>query len=68
LETNPVFLPGKTTPTKIPAQLVEDPVNMNSMAEEGVPGIMHLADFVFEGSVLPASFTKRGTIRGSATG
>jgi hypothetical protein len=55
LETNPVLLPRQPTPTKIPAEFVEDSVNMNSSTEERVPGIVHFADFVFGGSVLQSS-------------
>jgi len=63
LETNPVLLPGQPTPTKITPEFVEDPVNMNLAAEERVPGIVHFADFVFGGTVLPASTTTAACIR-----
>jgi hypothetical protein len=68
LETNPVLLPRQPTPTKIPAEFVEDSVNMNSSTEEWMPGIVHFADFVFGGIVLRTSITKRETTKGSTTG
>jgi hypothetical protein len=67
LETNPVLLPRQPTPKKTPAEFVENSVNMNSSAEERVPGIVHFADFVFGGSVLRTSITERETTKGSTT-
>jgi len=67
LETNPVLLPGQPTPTKITPEFVEDPVNMNLVAEERVPGIVHFADFVFGGSVLRTSITQSAITRASTT-
>jgi hypothetical protein len=68
LETNPVLLPRQPTPTKIPAEFVENSVNMNSSTEERVPGIVHFADFVFGGSVLRTSSMRNVITKGSATG
>ena len=67
LETNPVLLPRQPTPTKIPAEFVEDSVNMNSSTEERVPGIVHFADFVFGGIVLWSSFIRSEITKELAT-